>query len=108
MATNKTKMNEYEQERSRLAALFTESDEIKLAVLDGLIDEAAKCRIELRQLSKKRDDLISQGAPFSMSVQIDNLIVKIRASYTNIIDKLCKWLTAKENEDWEEGLEEYE
>ncbi len=108
MAAGKAKTNEYEQERARLATLFTESDEVKLALLDGLIDEAAKCRVELRQLSKKRDDLVERGAPFSTSVQVDNLIVKVRASYTNINEKLCRWLTTKDNENWEEGLEDYE
>jgi len=106
--TEGIKTNEYEKERARLNAIFAGSDEKAFGVLDGLIDEAAKCRVELRHLSRKRDDLLMQGAPFSVTVQIDNLIVKIRASYTNITDKLCRWLVAKDTEIIDDELDDYE
>lgn len=103
-----TNNSEIESERARLAALFSESDETRRAVLDGLIEEAARCRCELRYWAGRRDDLIKRGAPFTVTVRIDNLIVKLRASYTNINEKLCKWLTVEGNDEFDVGLADYE
>ena len=108
MKRAKTNNSEIEAERARLAALFSESDETRRAVLDGLIEEAARCRLELRHWARKRDDLIKRGAPFAVTVRIDNLIVKLRASYTNINEKLCKWLTVEGNDEFDDGLADYE
>ncbi len=102
------KKNDIEAERVRLAVLFSESDETRRAVLDGLIDEAARCRCELRYWAGRRDDLIKRGAPFTVTVRVDNLIVKLRASYTNINEKLCKWLTTESNDEFDDGLADYE
>lgn len=108
MGKDKPIINDYEQERQRLMNLFAESDEVKRAVLEGLVDEAAKCRVELRRLSQKRDDLVARNAPFSATVRMDNLIIKLRASYTNISDKLCRWLAVADSEDWDAGLDDYQ
>lgn len=107
MTRDKLNQKEIDRERARLAGLFAGSDETKREVLDGLIDEAAKCRCELRYWTNRRDGLLERGAPFSVTVPIDNLIVKLRAGYVNINEKLCKWLTAGDDGGFDEELEEY-
>ncbi|MHC1772958.1 MAG: hypothetical protein AB9907_14755 [Flexilinea sp.] len=99
---------DYEHERERLEALFAEADETKRELLEGLIDESAKCRVELQRLCSKRDNLVSRGAPWSVTAPIDSMITKIRASYTNISTKLCRLLLEGNDEEIDIGLEGYE
>lgn len=108
MAAGKANYNNVERERVRLAALFVNSDETRRELLDGMILESARCRCELDRLVAKREDLIKRNAPFAVTVQIDNLIVKLRASYTNINEKLAKWLTGDNDDSFVDGLENYE
>jgi len=99
---------EYEKERQRLDALFADADAVRRDVLEGLIDESAKCRVDLQRLCNKRDNLVSRGAPWSVTAPIDSMITKIRASYTNISAKLCRLLLDKNAEEIDIGLEGYE
>lgn len=103
-----TRNIEYEKERQRLDALFADADAVRRDVLEGLIDESAKCRVDLQRLCSKRDNLVSRGAPWSVTAPIDSMITKIRASYTNISAKLCRLLLDKTVEEIDIGLEGYE
>lgn len=89
--------------------LFINADENKLLILSGLIEEAQDCKGEIVELKEKIEDLKARGAPFAVVARREKLLVQKRASYTNMMSRICKELCAVGNTDfYDEGLEDYE
>ena len=90
-------------------ALFADSDEKKTAVLAGLIEEAYDCKAEIRELKDKIVELKEKGAKFAAIAKREKLLIQKRASYTNMMAKLCIELCAVDSAGLDdEGLEDYE
>ena len=88
--------------------LFAHADEEKHNILSGLIEEAYDCRIELNELKENIADLKMRGAKFAVIAKREKLLIQKRASYTNMMAKLCRELCAITNDGFDEGLEDYE
>ena len=89
--------------------LFVGSDEKKTAVLAGLIEEAYDCKMEIRELKEKIEELKEKGAKFAVIAKREKLLIQKRASYTNMMAKLCRELCAVDASGIDdEGLEDYE
>ena len=89
--------------------LFSNADESKLLILSGLIEEALDCKAEIVELKEKIAELKSKGAKFIVISRREKLLVQKRASYTNMMSRICKELCAVGNDSFDdEGLEDYE
>lgn len=103
---------EIKEEYERLRALFGETDEKQLQLLEGTFWECARLRIELDELGKivKKTGLIKVH-PTDPSKQkelpVSKMIVKVRANYLNYISKLSNILGTNIDED-DLDLEDYE
>lgn len=95
-------------ELEKFRAMFADADESKLNILSGLIEEAFDCEDELIELKANIADLKERGAKFSVIAKREKLLVQKRASYTNMMAKLCRELCAVTSEGFDEGLEDYE
>ena len=105
-------MDKVGQEYERLQGLFENADQNKLKALDGLIMECARTKIDLDRLNEiaKNTGLVKvhpDHPELQKALPVANEITKVRASYTNIIDKLCRHLATNLDED-DEGLDDYE
>ena len=99
---NSEKLEEYKK-------LFTNADENKLLILSGLIEEAQDCKQEIVELKEKIAELKAKGAKFIVISRREKLLVQKRASYTNMMSRICKELCAVGNDSFDdEGLEDYE
>ena len=88
---------------------FANADENKTAALTGLIEDAFDCKSEILELKRDIQDLKEQGAKFRVIERRERLLNQKRASYTNMMAKLCRELCAVENATLDdEGLEDYE
>ena len=83
--------------REEFKALFQNSEDTKRAVLDGLMDEAYDCYQEIQDLKYRIRDLTERGAKFVVISKRERLLVQKRASYTNMMAKLCRELCAIDN-----------
>lgn len=93
----------------RLKNLFADADENKLNILSDLIEEAVDCKDEITELKTEIADLKAKGARFIVVSKREKLLIQKRASYTNIMAKLCRELCAERiDNDEGEGLEDYE
>ena len=93
----------------RLKSLFADADENKLNILSDLIEEAVDCKDEITELKTEIADLKAKGARFIVVSKREKLLIQKRASYTNIMAKLCRELCAEKIDSGdEEGLEDYE
>lgn len=89
--------------------LFVNADENKLMILSGLIEEAQDCKAEIVELKAKITELKEKGAKFIVISRREKLLVQKRASYTNMMSRICKELCAVGNDSFDnEGLEDYE
>ena len=77
--------------------LFDGADETKTAVLQGLIEEAFDCKAEIVELKEKIKELKEKGAKFTVIAKREKLLVQKRASYTNMMGRICRELCAVEN-----------
>ena len=88
---------------------FSDADPHKLTILDGLIEEAFDCKEELKELKGLIAELKSKGARFPVIARREKVLIQKRASYTNMMSKLCRELCIeKPNVDNFDDLEEYE
>ncbi len=105
-------MDEIKQEYERIRAIFADSDEQQLDLMDGLILEAARTRVDLNKLNaiSKKSGLVKVN-PLNPLLQkelaVSKVLPKVRASYTNIMFKLAKALNHDVDED-DLGLSDYE
>lgn len=103
---------EVKKEYDRIKALFQESDENQLKLIDGAIWEAARLRVELDDLNKiiQKTGLIKvhpDNPCMQKELPVSKLLVKVRANYLNYIAKLSNML-GENIEDDEDDLNEYE
>ena len=89
------------------AKLFENADETKLAVMSGLIEEANDCKAEIVELKDIIRDMKERGAKFTFIAKRERLLIQKRASYTNMMGRICKELCGA-NEDTFDDLEDYE
>ena len=105
-------MIESTEREERLRAfrdLFAGSDETRLAVLGGLIEEAFDCKEEIVDLKERIADMRNRKVKFGYVAPLEKLLVQKRASYTNMMAKLCRDLcTVDTGAEEMEGLEDYE
>ena len=95
--------------KAEFKKLFENTNETKRAVLDGLIDEAYDCYMEIQELKEKISELKEKGARFAIIAKREKLLIQKRASYTNMMSKVCRELCSIDNpNDYLDDLEEYE
>lgn len=88
--------------------LFENADETKVQVLSGLIEEAFDCKAEIIELKAKIKELKEKGAKFTIIARRERLLVQKRASYTNMMSRICKELcSVSDTEDFDD-LGDYE
>lgn len=88
--------------------LFGNADETRLQVMEGLIEEAFDCKTEIIELKTKIAELKEKGVKFSLIAKRERLLVQKRASYTNMMARICKELcTISETENFDD-LGDYE
>ena len=97
-------MSKYEQFKS----LFRYADETKLLVMEGLIEEAYDCKEEIAELKRTIVDLKERKAKFSIIAKRERLLVQKRASYTNMMARICKELCAVSDQENFDDLGDYE
>ena len=89
--------------------LFANADEMKIRILSGLIEEAYDCKVEIGELKALIRDMKARNAKFSSVSKREKLLIQKRASYTNMMSKLCRELCAVDSDGLDdEGLEDYE
>ena len=88
--------------------LFENADETKRQVMSGLIEEAFDCKNELMELKDAIRDLKERGAKFPVIARRERLLTQKRASYTNMMARICKELCAKDDSDNFDDLGDYE
>ena len=99
-------------EIARLEKQFADADGKKLEAMRGLIEQAAYERLYLRELNAQalRSGLVKihpDNPRLQKSLPVSSEITKHSATLTNIIDKLCRHLTASQ-EDEDDALAEFE
>lgn len=90
------------------AKLFENADETKRQVMAGLIEEAFDCKAEIMELKNVIKDLKEKGAKFTVIARRERLLVQKRASYTNMMSRICKELCAVSETENFDDLEDYE
>lgn len=103
--------NDLKAEIDRLSAQFADADPCKLAVMAGLVEQAAYERIYLRQLNEQamESGLVKfhpDNASIQVTLPVSKAITQHSATLTNILDKLCRNLAVDADED-DDFLEEY-
>lgn len=101
-----------EAEYNRLKKLFADCDANMLALLDGMLWEAARLRVELDtlHLEAKKSGLVKmnpQNPALQKETPVSKVLPKVRANYANICFKLAKVLGKKDDDD-DSGLDDYE
>lgn len=90
------------------AKLFENADETKRQVMSGLIEEAYDCKAEIMELKQAIRSLKERGAKFTIIARRERLLVQKRASYTNMMSRICKELCAVSDVENFDDLEDYE
>lgn len=96
-----------DEDRAKFRENFSGSDEKTLAALSGLIDEAYDCRreiLETKALIRRMKEARKNPCVWT---PVAKLLVAQRASYTNMMSKLCRFLVVDKSEDMDDGLEDY-
>lgn len=88
--------------------LFENADETRLNVMKGLIEEAFDCKAEIMELKQTIRDLKERKARFTVIARRERLLVQKRASYTNMMARICKELCAVSDTENFDDLGEYE
>ena len=94
------KLKDFEQ-------LFENADETKRQVMAGLIEEAFDCKNEIAELKNEILDLKERGTKFTVIARRERLLIQKRASYTNMMSRICKELCTVETDNFDD-LEDYE
>lgn len=100
------------EEYERIKKLFDGVDEKQLSLVDGVIVEAARTKVELDKLHEiVKETGLMQVHPNNPSLQkelpVSKMIVKVRANYLSYISKLSQVLGTTIDDD-DEDLSGYE
>ncbi len=103
---------EVRKEYERIKALFKDSDENMLKLMDGAFIEAARLRVELNDIHSivKETGLIKinpNNQTMQKELPVSRMLPKVRANYTNVIFKLASVL-GKNVSDEDLGMDDYE
>ena len=90
------------------AKLFENADETKRLVMAGLVEEAFDCKAEIMELKTVIKSMKERGAKFSAIAKREKLLVQKRASYTNMMSRICKELCSVSDSENFDDLEDYE
>ena len=90
------------------AKLFENADETKRLVMAGLIEEAYDCKGEIMDLKAVIKSMKERGAKFSAIARREKLLIQKRASYTNMMARICKELCSVNDSENFDDLEDYE
>lgn len=106
------KIVEVQKEYEKIKLLFSGVDEKQLNLVDGMIVEAARLKIELNRLHLivKETGLLKfnpENRLQQKELPVSRLIVKVRANYLNYISKLSNIL-GRNIEDEDDDLAEFE
>lgn len=101
-----------QQEHERIKALFEGVDEKQIALVDGMIIEAARLRVELNRLNEivKVTGLVAinpDNPARQRELPVSKMITKVRANYLSYISRLSA-LMGKSVDDEDDDLSEYE
>ena len=101
-----------QQEYERIKSLFDGVDEKQLQLVDGVIVEAARTKVELDDLHGLVKEVgLMKVNPTNLSLQkelpVSKMIVKVRANYLSYISQLSRLLGTTLDED-DEDLAGYE
>ena len=88
--------------------LFENADETRLKVMQGLIEEAFDCKTEIVELKEKIAELKAKGVKFTVIARRERLLIQKRASYTNMMSRICKELCAVSDTENFDDLGDYE
>ena len=88
--------------------LFENADESKRIIMSGLIEEAYDCKCEIAELKEMIRDLKARKVKFPIVAKRERLLIQKRASYTNMMARICKELCAVNDTENFDDLEEYE
>ena len=88
--------------------LFENADETRLKVMEGLIEEAFDCKAEIIELKRAILELKERKAKFTLIARRERLLIQKRASYTNMMSRICKELCAVTDAENFDDLEDYE
>ena len=97
-------MSKYEE----FVKLFENADETRQKVMKGLIEEAFDCKAEITELKRSIADLKERKARFAVIARREKLLIQKRASYTNMMARICKELCAVSDTENFDDLGEYE
>ena len=95
-------------ELEHFTKLFANADETRLKVMEGLIEEAFDCKTEIIELKKVIRGMKEKGAKFSAIAKREKLLIQKRASYTNMMSRICKELCSVSDSENFDDLEDYE
>lgn len=76
--------------------------------MEGLIEEAFDCKAEIIELKRAILDLKERKAKFTLIARRERLLIQKRASYTNMMSRICKELCAVTDAENFDDLEDYE
>lgn len=103
---------EVTQEHDRLLKLFEGADDTQKALADGLIWEAAKMRVQLREMNKVVEKTgfvhIDPKNPLRQKeLPISRVMAKVRANYVAYIQRIRSLMDVEVDEE-DDDLAEYE
>ena len=103
----------FKKEYERIKELFQDADEKQLKLIDGVIVEAARIKVEL----DKYQEIVNKSGKIIMHPEdprkqkilpVSAQMTKDRASYLNYMSTLSKLLGVEIKEDDGEDMKEYE
>lgn len=95
-------------DKSDFESLFQNADETKRKVMSGLVEEAYDCKCEIIELKEMIREMKEKGARFTLIAKREKLLIQKRASYTNMMSRICKELCAVSDVENFDDLMEYE
>lgn len=106
-------ISKLEKEYQRIKGLFEDADEKQLKLLDGVILEAARIKVELDEqhsiVQKVGKVAIHPKDPRKQKIlPIANQLTKDRASYSSYMSTLSKLLGVNIEDEDDEDMREYE
>lgn len=101
-----------QKEYERLKALFEKADDVQMALADGLLQEAAKIKVQMDMLNEvaSKTGLVKidpKNPTRQKELPVSKVLAKQRANYVAYIQRI-RSLIDKEDDDEDDLLAEYE